>query len=97
MLSSRTEPFEGINETINIQCDDVIAKIDDFRKLTIWKNDYFFKKKYFPKDVGHRKSVNQPWGKFKRDWHEVELSTLLMLHIKDMVENGITVSKYIVS
>jgi predicted dehydrogenase len=94
MLSSRSEPFEGINEIINIQCGEVIAKIDDFRELAIWKNEHLYKKKYFPKDVGHKRSINQPWGKYRRDWHEVELSTLLMLHIKDMVENGTANAKF---
>ncbi len=88
MLTSRSEPFEGINETINIQCDDVIAKIDDFRSMVIWKNEKLYKKKYWPKDVGHKKAIMQPFEKDeskKRNWYEVELSTILMLHITDMV------------
>ena len=39
-LTSRCEPFEGINESINIQYGQVISKIDDFRRMTIWKDDY---------------------------------------------------------
>ena len=39
MLSSRTEPFEGINETISLQHHDTIAKIDDFRMLTVWQGE----------------------------------------------------------
>lgn len=88
MLTSRSEPFEGINETINIQCDNVIAKVDDFRTMTIWQEEKLIKKRYWPKDVGHRRAIMQPFetdNKQKRDWHEVELSTILMLHITDMV------------
>lgn len=86
VLSSRSEPFEGINETINIQIGNVTAKIDDFRKIVIWIDDYLFKKSYWPKDVGHKKAIRQPFNnKYCRDWHEVELSTLLMLSIKNMV------------
>jgi len=94
MLSSRSEPFEGINETINIQCGNVIAKIDDFRKITIWEDEKIYKKIFFPKDVGHKNSVNQPWEKCQRNWHEIEQSTLLMLYIKEMVLQRKTYSSY---
>lgn len=89
MLTSRCEPFEGINETINLQYDNVIAKIDDFRKIDIWKDDKLIRKKYWPKDVGHKKAILQPFNvdKYKRDFNEVVQSTLLMLFITDMVLN----------
>jgi predicted dehydrogenase len=88
MLSSREEPFEGINESINIQYSRVIAKIDDFRKLTIWDGDKILKRRYFRKDVGHKKAINQPFdNKTKRDVNEVLLSTRLMLDITDAVRN----------
>jgi len=89
MLTSRSEPFEGINETINFQYDNTIAKIDDFRQMTIWQKDKLIKKRYWPKDVGHHKAILQPFNthKYKRDWKEVEYSTLLMLFISDMVIN----------
>lgn len=89
MLTSRCEPFEGINETINLQYDNTIAKIDDFRKMTIWQDEKLINKKYWPKDVGHHKAILQPFktDKYKRDWREVENSTLLMLFITDMVLN----------
>lgn len=32
ILTARSEPLEGVNETINFQCGNLIAKIDDFRK-----------------------------------------------------------------
>ena len=84
-LTSRTEPFEGINETINLQFADIIAKIDDFRKITIWQNEKLYKRKFFPKDVGHERAIMQPFHKNKRNFMEIEISTLLMLFIKDMV------------
>jgi len=86
-LTSRTEPFEGIDETINFQFSNIIAKIDDFRKIKIWQEDKLYKKKYWPKDVGHEKAVMQPFNKsgFQRNIDEVFLSTKLMLFIKDMV------------
>lgn len=87
MLTSRSEPFEGINETINFQYDNTIAKIDDFRKMTIWQDEKLKNKRYWPKDVGHKKAILQPFNthSYKRDWKEVEISTLLMLFIKEMV------------
>lgn len=90
MLTSRSEPFEGINETINFQHADTIAKIDDFRQMTIWHGERLWKRRFWPKDVGHQLAILQPFASTEgRDWHEVELSTLLMLHITDMVRQRV--------
>ena len=91
MLTARTEPFEGINETVNIQYGDIIAKIDDFRKMTLWYNEKLMRKRFWPKDVGHKRAVLQPFysNKENRAWEEVIISTLLMLYITDMVRSGI--------
>jgi predicted dehydrogenase len=89
ILTSRSEPFEGINETINFQQGSVICKIDDFRSSTIWRGHKIFKSKYWPKDVGHKNALYQPFEKEKnRKWNEVVKSTLLMLHISEMVKNS---------
>ena len=89
VITSRGEPFEGINETINFQQGEVICKIDDFRSSIIWKNGTLIKNKYRPKDVGHSKSICQPFDeKYSRDWNEVVDSTILMLHIADMVKKS---------
>ncbi|WP_314069752.1 Gfo/Idh/MocA family oxidoreductase [Campylobacter showae] len=87
VLTARSDPFEGINETINFQYDQTIAKIDDFRLMTIWQKEKLIKKKYRPKDVGHKNAILQPFAinDYKREWNEIEISTLLMLFIKDMV------------
>ena len=88
ILTARGEPFEGINETINIQQGDLIAKIDDFRRLVIWRKDKLQKKRFWSKDVGHNMAILQPFSEVRREWREVELSTLLMLCIARMVVNG---------
>lgn len=89
VLSSRTEPFEGINETIHIQHHGTIAKIDDFRQLTIWQGERLMRRRFWPKDVGHGGAISQPFGgAMQRDWEEVVQSTQLMLHIADMVRSG---------
>lgn len=89
MLSSREEPFEGINETINFQHSHVIAKIDDFRHLTIWKGDKLIKKRFFRKDVGHNNSIMQPFDdKIFRNFNEVIVSTKLMLEITEMIREN---------
>lgn len=88
ILTARGEPFEGINETINIQQGDLIAKIDDFRQLVVWQGDKLVKRRFWPKDVGHHLAILQPFSEEKREWREVELSTLLMLCIARMVVNG---------
>lgn len=95
VITSRGEPFEGINETINFQQGNVICKIDDFRISTIWKNEILINKKYRPKDVGHNQSIFQPFDEgYSREWSEVVNSTLLMLHIADMVKSSITSSSF---
>jgi predicted dehydrogenase len=88
VLTSRTEPFEGINESINFQHGETIAKIDDFRRMTIWQHEHLFRRRYWPKDVGHGDAILQPFrSEPQRGWDEVVLSTRLMLHIADMVRN----------
>ena len=86
-LTSRSEPFEGINEEILIQSGDLIAKIDDFRNIQYWNSTDYKYIKFSPKDVGHSKSTRQITNDFSRDWNEVILSTILMLKITDMVKN----------
>lgn len=87
-LTSRSEPFEGINETINFQQNNVISKIDDFRCISIWKHDLFIKERYSTKDVGHHEAVLQPFHQFKyRPWEEILLSSALTLTIAEMVRN----------
>lgn len=85
VLTSRSEPFEGINETVNFQQGTIIAKIDDFRKMTVWDRERVWRYRYWPKDVGHLCALVQPFTEPSRDWTEVKLSTLLMLAITDMV------------
>ena len=85
VLTARSEPFEGINETINIQWGETIAKIDDFRRMTVWKGRKLKQYRFWPKDVGHKAAILQPFVGSNREWHEVELSTLLMLRISEMI------------
>lgn len=88
VLTARSEPFEGINETIVYQEPGIIAKIDDFRSMAVWREDEAFKFRYWPKDVGHASAILQPFSAGGRPWAEVEESTMLMLFITDMVRNG---------
>lgn len=90
MFSSREEPFEGISEHIIIQHQHLIAKIDDFKSLTLWKNEKKLRKKYLKKNVGHREAIMQPFEKKDiRDFNEIELSTRLMLEIVQSLENDV--------
>ena len=88
-LSSRVEPFEGINESISILNGNLIVKIDDFRRMTVWQDESKKTYRYFPKDVGHKNSILQPFNKFKRDFSEILFSTALTLEITSMVNNKI--------
>ncbi len=87
-MTSRTEPFEGIYESIDLQWGDVIGRIDDFREMTLRRGSERMHRRYRPKDVGHDTALMQPFGESSRDWSEVILSTHLMLAIKDMVEGS---------
>lgn len=89
MLTARAEPFEGINESIQFQHADTTCKIDDFRKLSLWKGPKLLKRRYWPKDPGHGRAIYQPFATGTgRDWHEVIDSTLLMLHVTTMVRTA---------
>ena len=91
ILTSREEPFEGINESINIQHSDLIVKIDDFRRMTIWNGVKLVKKRYFRKNVGTENAILQPFtNKYERDFSEVEISTRLMLEITETIRNNKT-------
>lgn len=95
VLTARSEPFEGINETINFQKSRIISKIDDFRSMTIWDSSSFSKSHFWPKDVGHRDALKQPFANSsKRDWNEVVKSTLLMLHIARMVNENVASDQF---
>jgi predicted dehydrogenase len=85
VLTARTEPFEGIRETIEIQWGSTIAQIDDFRRLRVWDGARKATWRFWPKDVGHAAAIAQPFGGPSRPWREVELSTLLMLRVAKMV------------
>ena len=86
-LTARSEPFEGIREVIHFQHGQTLAEIEDFRKITLWQGSRRNTLRYWPKDVGHKRAILQPFGGGGpvRNWHEVELSTLLMLRITSMV------------
>ena len=88
VMTSRSEPFEGISETIVLQWGEVTATIDDFRRLTVREGAKLSVRKYWPKDVGHAAAILQPFGGQQRDFAEVEASTRLMLAIADMVREG---------
>ncbi len=96
-FSVRGEPFDGVTETINIQHDNLMVKIDDYQSMKLWKEDFYRNYKFWPKDVGHSNSVTQMFSKnneYKRPWKEVLYSTILMLQITDMVKEKTTHSKF---
>lgn len=87
IFSTRNEPYEGVNETINYQQGNVNTKIDDFRSIKIWKDSKIISKNFFPKNNGHKAAVLQPFLSNKRQWKEIKTSTELMLFIEKMVQN----------
>lgn len=95
MLTARNEPFEGINESIQFQHAETTCKIDDFRQMTVWQGPQVVRRKYWPKDPGHGEAILQPFSSYiGRDWSEVLDSTLLILHITEMVRNARRLSAF---
>lgn len=88
VLTARTEPFEGIRESIELQWSGTIASIDDFRRLTVWQGDRLQRRRYWPKDVGHKDAVGQAFGGGTRPFAEVVDSSLLMLQVMEMVKTA---------
>jgi len=88
-FSTRCDPFEGVMENISFQNEKIIAIIDNFQKMTIWRDNEKIVKRYIPKDAGHEKSVIQPFLDQKRNWQEIEWSTFIMLKIEEMMQKGI--------
>lgn len=85
-FTTRNEPLNGVNETILFQSDEFTAKIDDFRNMNITTTNKSKNYKFFPKDAGHENAILQPFNsKIVRDWKEIEISTLLILFIEQMV------------
>ncbi|EGQ7790897.1 hypothetical protein BC355_09310 [Vibrio cholerae] len=84
-LTSRSEPFEGINESITFHQADLIVDIQDFRRAVFWEGKAKRVRRYYPKDVGHRLAILQPISGLKRNLEEIRISTALMLEITDMV------------
>ncbi|GAB3764275.1 Gfo/Idh/MocA family protein [Spirosoma pomorum] len=95
-LTARSEPFEGISEQINLQYNDLIVHIDDFRRMTLWQGRFRKRWRFSPKDVGHQRATLQPFRIDNRNGREVELSTLLMLHVNQQVQTGTLTSRFIV-
>ena len=96
-FTARGEPFDGVSESISLQQGSVMAKIEDYRTMKLWDKNMFKEFRFWPKDVGHRDSVVQMFEKnprYQRPWSEVLQSTILMLHITDMVKNNINTSSF---
>ncbi|MCF6217044.1 MAG: Gfo/Idh/MocA family oxidoreductase [Emcibacter sp.] len=93
-ISSRSEPFEGIDETINIQAGSLNVKIDDFRSAKINNEHFVTHLKNWVKDVGHEKSIEQPFSKENtRNYMEYFVSTYLTVSLADMILNKQTAKK----
>lgn len=93
-LTAREEPFEGINETIVFQQDGLFVKVDDFRRASFQLGRQRFSRRYWPKDVGHRKAITQPFDGEVRNVNEVLCSTELMLEIMEMVRANKASSRF---
>ena len=90
VLASRNEPAEGVRESIEVQCGEISAQIDDFRTMRLWHRGKSSRTTYPVKDVGHRLCTLQPFlpDSQQRSFTEVLCSTRLMLHATDLARRG---------
>lgn len=89
-VTSRSEPPLGIEETISLQFGNVIGSVQDFKKTHAWvgTTKKTFKTRF--KDVGHQRSVNQPFNSVYRNQKEWLISTEIMLVAATMVKEGVS-------
>ena len=89
VLTARLEPPEGVHELIFVQKDDVMARIDDFQAMTLWRNQRRKNMRFRPKDVGHKAAILQMFtlddAERKARWRNALCSSLWMLTLADMV------------
>lgn len=98
VLTSRSEPFEGISETVNFQQGQIIATIDDFRRMTLWQGPWQSRIRYRHKDVGHEAAILQPYAESDyRHWEEILRSSIVTLTFAEMVRRGETRREIVLS
>ncbi len=84
-LYSLQEPLFGIQEQIFLYQRNLTAIVDDFQKLSWQKGESIGQTSYFRKDVGHENCILQLVDNKIRPWQELLISTQLILHVTDMV------------
>jgi hypothetical protein len=50
-LSARSDPFEGIRDSIDFQWSEFHGHIDDFRRIVCWWDSHRRHERYWPKNV----------------------------------------------
>jgi hypothetical protein len=79
-FGARVNPFDGVSELIDFQCNNFCSRIADFTKIELDNGDRRKVIKFFPKDAGHKNAVLQPFeDNYRRDFNEVLLSTALTI------------------
>ena len=88
VISSRNEPFEGIDESINLQAGELNLKVDDFRSAVIHDGSKRVLLRKFCKDVGHATAIGQPFNKMRRRFLEYFVSSYFTISFANMIQNG---------
>lgn len=79
-FGARLNPFDGVSELIDFQCNNFCSRIIDFTRMEIDSGKAKKIKKFFPKDAGHQSAVLQPFNDNEsRDFSEVLFSTSLTI------------------
>jgi predicted dehydrogenase len=79
-FGAMVDPFEGVSELIDFECENFCARIIDFTKIVIDTGQYRSVKSFWPKDAGHKSAVLQPFQQNnQRNFEEVLYSTSLTI------------------
>ena len=88
LMTSRCEPFEGIDERIELQSGELNVSVSDFRRAEVkYRHKFKVIKSYF-KDVGHKATIRQPFDGRTREFLESFYSSYLTISIADLVVDG---------
>jgi len=75
-FGAKINPFDGVSELIDFQCENFCARIMDFIKMEIDTGSGKSVKRFYPKNAGHKGAVLQPFQqKNQRNFGEVLYST----------------------
>jgi predicted dehydrogenase len=89
-FGAKINPFDGVSELIDFQCDNFCSRIIDFTRMEIDTGNDRKIKRFFPKDAGHKSAILQPFqSDYPRKFNEVLFSTGMTIVLGKLFEKNI--------